>query len=245
MNNNDFNYSSLVFDNKYRSRLILAIYIIIFVILIIFLRLNIKNTDNYSESNNEVLNNEIVDNDNEENENLYIKSLFSYIDLNNYNFEFKIYYNDNIYVSSGKRFNRKYDFNLTDGSSTVNYLVSGELVKIKQNESYTVSMLPYFYINHFDNEILKEILASSRQISENSYEITNGILSSFVDSNYNLIVGDDELLNTIELDIKNNIIVGINMDFTNLFNHYDEVSLLKISLNYSDFGLVDDFDVNF
>lgn len=35
------------------------------------------------------------------------------------------------------------------------------------------------------------------------------------------------------------------MDFTNLFNDYDEVSLLKISLNYSDFGLVDDFDVNF
>ena len=28
MNNNDFNYSSLVFDKKYRSRLILAIYII-------------------------------------------------------------------------------------------------------------------------------------------------------------------------------------------------------------------------
>ncbi len=244
MNNDDFNYSSLIFDKKYRARLILTIYGILFIILIIFLRINISNK-NYGESNNEILNNEIVDNNNEENENSYIESLFSYIDLNNYNFEFKIYYNDNIYISSGKRFNRKYDFSLTDGNNIVNYLASGELVKIKQEDSYINSILPYFYINHFDNDVLKAILASSRQVSENSYEITNGILSSFVDSSYNLIVGDDELLNTIELEVKNNIIVGINMDFTNLFNDYDEVSSLKIALNYSDFGLIDDFDINF
>ena len=243
-NNDNFNYSSLIFNKKYRSRLILAIYTILFFILIIFLRTSINNK-NYNESNNEVFINENEDNKNEESENSYIKSLFSYIDMNNYNFEFKISYNNNVYISSGKRSDRKYDFTLTDGNNIVHYLVSGKLVKIKQENSYENSILPYFYINHFDNEVLKSILSKSKQISESTYEITNGILSSFVDSNYNLIVGDDELINTIELDIKNNIIVGINMDFTNLFNDYDEVSLLKISLNYFDFGLVDDFNVNF
>ena len=63
MNNDDFNYSSLIFDKKYRARLILTIYGILFIILIIFLRINISNK-NYGESNNEILNNEIVDKNN-------------------------------------------------------------------------------------------------------------------------------------------------------------------------------------
>ena len=133
-NNDNFNYSSLIFNKKYRSRLILAIYTILFIILIIFLRTSINNK-NYNESNNEVFINENEDNKNEESENSYIKSLFSYIDMNNYNFEFKISYNNNVYISSGKRSDRKYDFTLTDGNNIVHYLVSGKLVKIKQENS--------------------------------------------------------------------------------------------------------------
>ena len=41
-NNDNFNYSSLIFNKKYRSRLILAIYTILFIILMKYLLMKMK-----------------------------------------------------------------------------------------------------------------------------------------------------------------------------------------------------------
>ena len=253
--NKGFNYSELFTDKKYRSRLILAIYAIVFIILIAFLRTEIKNGNIDSNSFNEENNNDMIDNntnnntDNNTDDNSYIENIFSYINMNNYNFEYTLYYNDDKYISSGKRYDRKYDFDLTNGKQTMHYLVSGPIVKAKNKEdidaSYMTTNLPYSYINYFDNDTLKEILINAKQISVDTYEITNGALAPLIDNRSNFIISDDELVNHIMLEIKNNIVVGIDLDFSNLFFGDSDIFNFKISLKYSNFGLIDNFSVNF
>lgn len=257
--NKGFSFSSLFLDKTNRSRLILLIYLIFFIILIVFIRSGLKNSNSSDINNN--LNNEIDnsivdnavidDNTNIDFVDSKIKNMFSHIDMNNYEFSYILYYNDDIYSAIGKRFNRKYAFELTDGNSVLSYLASGMVVKAKDklavDSSYMTVSFPYYYINYFDNSVLKEILNSSNQISEGEYGITNGQLLNFIDGNYSINSEEIDMnaVNIIKLDLKNSIIVGIDIDLTNLFSFSDDINSVKISLKYSNFGLIDEFDVVF
>lgn len=257
--NKGFNFSSLFLDKTNRSRLILLIYLIFFIVLIVFIRTDLKNSNNSDANNN--LNNEvdnniadnnvIDDNTNDDSIDSKIEDMFSHINMNNYEFTYILYYNDDIYTAVGKRFDRKYSFEFTDGNSVLSYLASGAIVKAKDksavDSSYVTATFPYYYINYFDNSILKKILANSNQVSDSEYEITNEQLLNFIDekASINLEENDMDLVNMIKLDLKNNIIVGIDIDITNLFSFSDDIDSLKISLKYTNFGLVDEFDVVF
>ncbi len=235
---------SLFSDKTNRSRIILLFYIILFVILVIIIRNtsgneykdnNENKVDNSSENAEKI--DVVENNEDEENE-------FSYLFLNNYNFDFLISIDDDNYQIIGKRFNDKYEFEFID-EEKVNYIGTYDDLyrKGEDEEKYTRTSLPIPVLDIFDNDLLKEIVDSSIK-QEDYYVISNDDLNNIVLSpQYS--IDYPEKTNIIKLDIKNNKVVGIDIDFSNIANEWDEeVTIAKVKLNYSNFGLVDDFSVN-
>lgn len=252
-NKKSFDFSLLFTDKKYRSRLILCIYAIVFIVLIVMVRISSVNSNNQLTDKNENVNSEI---NSDNNENVFtddnsidnFKEEFSYIELNNYNFEYLLTSDEYQFVASGKRYNEKYDFNFTNQIDTMHYLSDGKKVMaLEPNaEYYVITNFPYYYINYFDTEIIKQILNNSTKLSDDVYEITNDKLVEYVENDYKSDLNNKELTNTIKLSKKNNIIVSIEIDITNLINELGkENNSTIITLKYSNFNLIDDFEINF
>lgn len=237
-NKKKLNISSLFTDKTNRSRIILLLYLVLFVILVIIIRnsteANYKPTnENKIDENTE--NNEVIEKDDNE---------FSYLFLENYNFDFLVTINDNDYQVIGKRFNDKYEFELIDEKS-IKYIGTYDDIykKEEDEEKYTKASLPIPILNIFDNYLIKEIVDSSKK-QEDYYEINNSDLNDIVSSSQ-YYASDTEKTNIIKLDIKNNKVVGLDIDFSNIANEWDEeITIAKAKLNYSNFGLIDDFSVN-
>ena len=244
----EFKFSSLFFDKTYRARLILALYAVGFIILIVLVRANTEVNNSMDDQNNNAEYVENAGNDNNsDSEKTEIDKLFSYIDLNNYEFDYILYYNDDIFYATGKRYDRKYMFDLSNGDNVLSYIASGELVKAKDKnnaeEGYTTTDFPYYYLNYFDNTVLKSVLEKATKIEDGKYEIDNEELIKYIDYGSTFKDANKDLINEIELELKNNIITAIHIDITNLFSFSDDIKRLEIDLKYSNFGLVDSFDV--
>lgn len=257
-NKRSFNYSSLFTDKKYRSRLILLVYLIFFLVIIFMLR----NTDN-NLTNNDIINNNLGENENnnivvddgDENNDDYseeLKSRFSLIDTKNYNFEYYMYFENDTFVASGKRFENKYDFIFENGKDTIDYKADDKKVIAKdslENSKYVATNFPYYYVDFFDTTLLKKIINEATKIDDTSYLITNEKLINYVDEPYKFNLDDSTKTKTneINLELKNNSIVAIEMDISNLLksNTDEKQKELKIVLKYSNFNLIDNFDVIF
>ena len=258
-NEKNFDLSLLFTDKKYRSRLILGIYFVFFVILITFVRTGIKADNSLNDNNNEIVDNEVINNednnddsdiivneDSDENDDEFNEE-FSNIMSNNYNFEFTLVSDSNVFVASGKRYNEKYDFKLTDGESVINYLSDGIRVNAENDGEYYDTNLPFYYINYFDNDILYDIVSSSVEVGDNSYAISNKALLEFVDSLYKREISDNDSINSIKLKKEDDIIVSIELDITNIVNSLgiSDTNKTIITLKYSNFNHINDFEINF
>ena len=246
-NENGFDISLIFTDKKYRARAILLGYVFLFVIIIVFIRTNLNSTNSTNSGINndevEVNNNENVNEDS--NENIQVDEAFDYIMSNNYEFEFTIYSEQGTFVANGIRYNDKYDFDLTNGDSTIEYLADGNRVSAEIDGEYYDTNLPYYYINYFDNENLYKIIAASNMIEEDVYEISNKKIYNYLDSSYKKNLKNEDLVNEIKLIRKNNYVVGIEFDLTNIINSLgiSSTKSTKVVLNYQNFNLIDDFDV--
>lgn len=257
--NKGFDFSLLFTDKTYRARLILGVYLVVFVALIVFVRLGGGNTQNSMINNSDKNNTDNLINDTNNNgesnnnvANNYVRELFSYINKNNYNFEFTIYRNSEVYKITGKRFNSKYDFDLSNGENTINYLTNGKKVMAKnfssEEDEYQNAELPYFKINYFDNSVLMDIasILIKDNTLEDAYIIENKYLLDFsADSSADLSLDYFNKQNIINFISSNNKITEIDMDLTNFVNSEDDTDYYKINLKYYNFDLVNDFEVNF
>lgn len=233
-------------NKQSRSRAILLFYALLFIFLVIFIRLNYKGNINNSkniENNNQIDNNNVEINKEEikKEEVSEIDSMFSFIDLNNYNFKFIISYNDVESVLEGKRYDNKYDFTLSNNNEVIFFNGTSNYMKVKteENESYKLATLPFVLLNFFDNDKIKEIITNSELDSE-IYKITNAKLSKVLNEK----IDNEFATNDIALIKKNNKVTKINMDLTNAISAYSKENVIvKLNLEYFDFGLVDDFKI--
>ena len=245
-NKKKFNLLEMLSDKQQRSRVFLFIYLVLFILLIIIVRVNLSSSLN----NNNVDNNkEIVDNTNkeektkDETETIINESdMFSFLDLNNYTFKYSIKMGDSLSIIEGKRYNDKFSFTLENAGSVLYF--SGTMNYIKAKESLDgeskLTGFPYVLVNIFDVRVLKNII-NSATINNDKYEITNETIGNVV--KYNKLDNKGEI-NTIELVKKNNKITGIEMDLSKAISDYvNENTSAIISLSFSDFGLVDDFNI--
>lgn len=243
-NKSNFNLSEALNDKKQKARIFLLGYLIFIVLIIVVVRLS---TTSVPKNNNNDDNKEPSDNVPEEKEDVVINDevaeLFSFVDQNNYNFKVTINYQDQIFSIDGKRFDDKYDFTYSNGVETLYFLGTTNNIKVKEEDGYRTVIFPYVYVNFFDNNELKSIIRNATLV-DGIYQISNESINEIVSLKGTM--ENKDLLNTFELLVKNNKIVGINIDCSNAISDLqnDELST-KIKIEYENFGLVEDFELKF
>ena len=238
----------LFLDKQKRSLLIVVIYIVLIFFLVIFVRNSISKDykDNSNDNSNVIEVNEKVDeNDNEKEveEKVYdnLDEMFSFIDNNNYNFSFILDYNNDQFITEGIRYNNKYNFTYKNKDQILYFLGTVGNLKMKNNDRYTNIVFPYTYFNYFDNNLIKKVIRESNYV-DGKYEISTSKFNELL----NYESSSKNGLNTIELFTRNNKVVEIKIDFTDALSSITlNESLAVIDLKYSNFGLIDDFNVDF
>ena len=238
-NKNRFNLSEIINDKTQRSRFLLFVYLVLFIVLVVAVRINLRNTKQDSNETNK--NNVVDDNIPVENDTNKIDEMFSFIDLKNYDFIYEININNSNSLVEGKRNNNKYSFTLNSAGSILYFSGVSSYIKARESidEEYKVVSFPYVLVNYFDTDIVKELIKESTEVSD-KYEITTEKVG--VVTNYDL--NGIETVNTIELVKSNNRITQIHMDLSNAISSYlNQTVEAKFVLKYGNFGLVDDFEV--
>lgn len=239
-NKKDYNFQDMFSDKKQRSRLILAFYAVIIIILIVMIRVGSTTSESNTEKEDKKPE-EIQITDEKEKE---INQLFSLIDTNNYEFNFTLNFEGEIYQATGKRNNDKYSFTFVkEGEHPIEFLGTKNNIKAKVNDEEQNAGFPYQYLNNYDNQLLKRIIANSSKIEDGLYAITNNKLKE-ISNTFKDISSDS--INTIKLTIQNNMITGIEIDYTNAISELLNKEVTAIITNqYTNFNLVDDFNANF
>lgn len=236
-------------DKKQRSRVILAAYAVIFLILIIIIRTSgitndLNNTSN--NNNNTLINTENTntnDNNNNNNNNDNDND-FSFVNDKNYEFTITLTYDGKEYVSTGKRYNDKFDFDYMLDNQKYRFIGTIGNIKTYNNETekYDTAHLPYFYINYYDNSVIKNVVSKSTLV-EDTYEISDLELSQITG---NSLLTKNNGINYIKLIKKNNKITSIEIDLSSVVtNSTNKTSNAIVKIDYKNFGLVEDFDINF
>lgn len=243
MKKNKITISELYQNPKYRARIILAFYFILFAFLIAGIRGNTSYSENINSDENkeEVKKQEEKEELQEEQQKL---KAFDLIRSKNFEFNYQFEYEGIIYQISGNKFQEKEIFDVVVNNQYYLYYQSNEKetkAKIGEEEGYQTAKKPYEYINYFNVSLLEEILFNSTMINETNYEIDNNKLSEILDYGREL---DGKSI--IELEIKNEYITGITMDYSEFVKAIKkEENISKFTLKYSNFNLVDDFEITF
>lgn len=241
MSKNKITLKDLYQNEKYRARVILAFYFVLFFVLIVGLRGNQR----YNNPNSKVEEN--TNNSEEENIVTEEKNTLKSFDLiRSENFEFDYYFeNEGIsYQITGKKFQDKELFEVVaDNQYHIYYQSNKEETKAKlqDEEEYEIARKPYKYIDYFDVSLLEEILYSSTMVTEEVYEIENSKLGEILDYG-NKIEGSTQ----ITIFLQNGYITSISMDYSQFVKEVtNEENITKFTLKYSNFNLVDDFEITF
>ncbi len=240
-NKKKFDILEIINDRQKRSRFLLVLYLIIFIFFIIFIRLNINSSD---------IDKDITKNTNKEiiKEETKIKELedsnntFLFLDMNNYDFIFNINVKDSVSVIEGKRYNDKFSFTLNNNGNILYFNGVSNYIKAKEtiDGEYKLTGFPYVLVNIFDTNVIKELI-NNATLNNDIYEIKTEEIGRII--NYGTL-NNGEAVNTIELIKKNNKVTEINLDLSNAISSYMNDSVTaKISLKYSNFGLIDDFKI--
>ena len=249
-NRNKFNLQDIISDKQKRSRVLLVIYALFFLIAILIVRSTVSKSLNNNQDNktsNEVINNNVENNNIENNNNtdnnvtIDTGNMFAFIDFKNYQFEYNVDVDGSISLIEGKRFNDKYSFTMNNNgyilyfNGTTNYIRAKESI----DGEYKVTGFPYMLINIFDIDTIKNIISKST-VNGDIYEISNAAISEITHND----LDNKEGINKIELIKRNNKITEIKIDLSSAISSYMKKSTNAIiSLKYSDFGLIDDFKI--
>ncbi len=249
--NNMIDFNRLKTDSAYKSRIILLGYALFFVVLIIILRFGNTNDGNTNKKNND--NNTNI---NENTDNTKTDDFKEFANIRNgiFNFVYTLNINDDLYISTGKKYNQKESFTLTESKTNrkLIYLVYGNDIVAKLEDgvetdsTYVIASKPVTYIDYFDHTVLEKIIKESTyNKNDDTYEIINSKLVDILEYNSER-VKDKEATNKITLEKKNNNIISIKMDYSNFAKEFDEtITEISFSLEYTEFNLVDDFDITY
>ena len=239
---NKISMKDIMTDRKYRARAILAFYAILFTAVIIWSRSMPeipKKKDTNKEENNAVVKEEIFEG-------------FELISEKNFEFTYTFTLNENKIISSGKKHKNKEMFISTvNDEESIEYLVDGSFVKAKDKtkNKYVEINKPFIMLDYFDVTTINKILLKSEKVSETELTISNKELCLLI----NCTTENEEDINKIKLELKNDNIVSIDIDCLSLMpslnlnpegEEEELVEKANIILEYKNFNLVENFDIN-
>ncbi len=257
--NNDFKLSDLFTNEQYKARTILIFFLIIIIILTVMVRttdskpVNKDKEDNGKENppvEEQVTPGEFIHSKEDELDETSLYNRFSFLRLNNYEFNFVIN-SDSVVNINGKRFDNKMQMMVQSGKEAYEYQVRNNMVKARVDGEFRNTDLPYVVLNFFDNVELYNLIRYSNLVNEEDeyidYDITNEKLLNILPSNIanNVYIEKMELKNNIRVYLTNNKITRIEINMTNFILKVQGITKLEISLNYEKIGQVDDFSIEF
>ncbi|MBR4672726.1 MAG: hypothetical protein IKO78_05995 [Bacilli bacterium] len=226
-------------DKKQRARAILVAYGIVFIILIIVIRTsgiakNVSNnrTNQNNTNTNSTTNTTLTEQNGD----------FAFVNNNNYEFIVTLKYNKNEFVSKCKRYGDKYEVIYSYNGIDYKYIGTLDNIHVinSTTNEYIQAELPYLVVNYYDIKVLEEIINNSTLVDD-KYQITNENLAKIGNSSSKK---NKEALNYITLTKKNNKIVGVELDMTNMIKSMSNISTATtVNIEYSNFGLVEDFNI--
>lgn len=234
-NKKNFDFSKMMTDKQTKSRIILFAYLILIIGLIIMVRVNPKNSNKENNNNSPKNDKPIV----EENKiDAELNEMFSFIDGNNYEFKYTMTFGNDISLMEGKRYNKKINFKLKENDNNpIEYIGTEDNISEVGNGNS-----PSASFNMFTTTFLKKVIKNATP-KDGVYEITNENLNKLMSNHVKINNKDD--INTLELVMKNNKITEVHLDMSNLIGDYTgENKKALVVLEYYNFGLVDDFDIN-
>lgn len=164
---------------------------------------------------------------------------FKNIKNKNFKFEYILSVDENTIIYKGKQYKSKIDF--TDNKNN-HYMVQDDIFIKKDSDKSILIDNPIKYFNYLDIDIVEKLIAASKMDEKDQIISLNDFLSIIKDNYEPEYKYDDDVFITI---VRNNgIITEINFDITNFVNLDNaDIKNAKLLLKYSDFGLVDNFDI--
>ena len=240
-NNEVYDYGFEV--KKRNSRIILGIYIIFIIIVVIIIRTSTgteNNTTNNSVENNtntnEIVNNEI--NNNVENPE-EVNNEFVLMNDKNYEFDINVSFEGTSHTSVGKIYENKIYFDYDDLT-----IVSGTMNSVKainkETKEEVQTRLPYAYFNYYDTNVIENIIEHSKLV-DGIYQISNKELAELINDN---TVSSEEKMNYFTLNKKNGYVTGVVIDISNAASEsMNKDTIVVVTIDYKNFGLVEDFNI--
>lgn len=227
--NRSFKASDLVANKQYRAIIILVFYFFLFLVLI----MSVRNSTSKEKANTEETKEptEVISK---------IKG-FSSIKQANFHYKYTLHIDNNNYIYEGKKYNKNDSYTLTVGPTQKMYTTIDEFTfENKNNENILVDK-PYYYIDFFNPEILEKILIKAVNKENNIYTISNSNLDRLLG---NKIGVDDKAENNILLQYTNDIVTRIDIDYSNYVKYNGaKVNKVFLTLEYSDFGIIEEFNI--
>ncbi len=259
---NKFNIVDTFSDEKTRARVVLAFYLCIIVVLIIFIRLGDSSTNSDKVEENVVESDvsETTENnyeepytytkeDYEDDNSLYNR--FSFLRSNNYSFEIEIDYDKDVIIS-GKRYNNKYKMNVNDklDNLSIDYLVKDGVIKAYHEGEYKEVDMPVTLIDYFNNYTLYNILNDCTLVEEKNnevkYSISNKKLKKYLLSDFSYFLDDDDNKNNeVVMKLKNNKMYEIHFKINGSKDLEVAKEYVNIAIKYDNYTQIDDFNIDF
>lgn len=195
-------------DKRYRSLMILLMYLIFFIIIF-----SILNFDSSKVQSN-------------------YERIIKFKDYNIYDFSVELDINDFVYQLNGKHYQDKYEFIFDNQNFDMTY------DEIKQsnldiNIVNTFEFTPYFINNILDNSVLiseKKVVATNEIVKEYSLDLSKYL--QMLDYNLDSYNPNDVIL--IMVTEFSNQVTSITLDLTNFYKNLEEAyQEYKITINYS------------
>lgn len=221
-----FSIKEIITNKQYRAIVILAVYFIVFALLIFSIRLSTPNRDKRKDDEKPV---EVFEG-------------FEKIVANNFNYEYNIKIDEDEYLYTGKKYDKKEKFILKTNNEELEYYIEDNIALRKENEKYVLVDRPTYIFDYFDTALLNQILlkAALNTKESNSYKISNNKLDKILEEGKNSETND---FNYITVFYQNKTITKIVLDFTNYSLYLGNLNAsVIITLEYKDFNLVEDFE---
>lgn len=227
--NRGFKASDLVSNKQYRAIIILIFYFFLFLVLIMSVRNSTPKENSATKENVEqtVASSKIKG--------------FSPIKDSNFNYKYTLNIDDVYYIYEGKKYKKNDNYTLASGTTNQTYTTIDEFTFESRNNENVLVDKPYYYIDFFDPTILEKVLIKAIGKDNNIYTITNIDLDHILGNKVGI---DDRGENNILLQYTNDIVTRIDIDYTNYAKYNGaKVSKVFLTLEYSDFGIIEEFNI--
>lgn len=162
----------------------------------------------------------------------------------NYSYSYTITYNGVSEVYLGKKIDEKERFTLIRNGITTDYAIINDNYLILENGIYHITENPSKFFKYCDIEKILSLVENeipTQNEERIKYTVSNQNLSSIY---RDVLLLDNEQSNMIQLSLSDNMLKGLDLDFSNYFTSIEGIAVsFLIHMEFADIGTTEDFEI--